>query len=122
MLKELKGFCFICKERMMLMCGTPKVVVGGCCVYVEYKDIKWMTDINAHYPCYVGWCKLPEKEQNKIKRRYTEKDMKKILIPEFKARIKHRKILLKEDFCKGEYADDIKNEIVKYKRWLRRLQ
>lgn len=53
-LEDLRNRCYICNERMMLACGTPSVVVGGCCVGADWGKTKYIFSRKAHLHC-VDW-------------------------------------------------------------------
>jgi hypothetical protein len=47
-------FCIICKERLILGCGTPLVVVSGCCVGIidDEEKIEYLRQLKAHIWCF----------------------------------------------------------------------
>jgi len=51
--QKLKGSCYICEKRIILSCGEPKVVIGGCCCGFKHGKRLIITSLCAHLPCYL---------------------------------------------------------------------
>lgn len=59
-IKHIERLCFVCKKRLSVFCGTPLVQVGGCCVGVEWKGVKYQIQRKAHYGCFSKLKKMPK--------------------------------------------------------------
>jgi hypothetical protein len=53
-LELIKRLCFVCDKKIFLMCGQPKVVIGGCCVGAEWIGKRWLFPRSAHISCYLN--------------------------------------------------------------------
>ena len=59
-LEKLKEICFVCNQPLFLLCGTPKVVIGGCCIGAKWKGKIWLFSRSAHLHCYLNMKKKPK--------------------------------------------------------------
>ena len=115
LLRHLDSFCYICKKRIMLLCGQPEIKIGGCCVGYRFRGITWMTSRYAHFICY-------QKATSKNKTMETENKTIQMLKEIFQIKIKIEKNTLKnEPLCKGEWRKEIKRELVRYREFLEEL-
>jgi hypothetical protein len=48
-----KSFCVICRKRIIVMCGTPLIVIGGCCCGVDSKQVSYRREVRCHLDCYI---------------------------------------------------------------------
>ena len=113
--EELRHFCYICHRRIFLMCGDPRVEVGGCCSGAEWGKTRYIRPVYAHLPCY---------HSKEVKRRrtiYTLPTIKKIIGRYAKQELKHIQTGLDEglDAIQNEFLNADK---VKYQGWLRELK
>lgn len=49
-----KHYCIVCKQKIMVFCGTPVIHIGGCCCGVtdEETKTKYIYTVKCHYHCY----------------------------------------------------------------------
>lgn len=65
-----KHYCTVCEKKILVPCGTPIVIVGGCCSGVEGEKTFQRTPIHCHYACY-------QKRKGKVKTRWTVDQIRK---------------------------------------------
>lgn len=46
-------YCCGCKKPIFLVCGMPKVVLGGCCSKIIGKDTHYIRPMTYHINCYL---------------------------------------------------------------------
>jgi hypothetical protein len=69
---ELKGICYICHKPLILLCGHPHIIVGGCCYGFWLGKRMNLCGLHAHLGCYM------KKGNKRIKTMLDEADLKKL--------------------------------------------
>ena len=52
-LYKLQHHCVICKKQIMVMCGTPVINYGGCCIGYQTPKKRVMMTRKAHIHCFI---------------------------------------------------------------------
>lgn len=71
-----RHFCIVCRKRIMVVCGTPVIIIGGCCSQIDDEEGKmiYIRTLRCHYYCF-----QTKRVKGKIKTRFKFEDIKKWL-------------------------------------------
>ena len=50
-----RHYCIVCQRKIMVVCGTPVIHIGGCCCGVDDAENKMMyiRTVKCHFQCYI---------------------------------------------------------------------
>lgn len=51
--KKYQNVCLFCKKPIVVMCGTPIIMLGGCCYGFRTKKVFYCFPRRAHLPCWL---------------------------------------------------------------------
>jgi hypothetical protein len=79
-----RHFCIVCKRRIAVVCGTPVIHIGGCCVGIEHeaKNTMYVRTLKCHLHCYVeakAKSKQKRLKENKVKLMWKFEEVKYII-------------------------------------------
>jgi hypothetical protein len=57
-MKKHGGICLYCNKRIAVLCGTPLIIIGGCCYGKTIGKTQYIFPRKAHLECWLKHNKL----------------------------------------------------------------
>lgn len=78
-IEKMKELCYFCEESIAVFCGTPLILLGGCCYgYVDKKSkVTYIFPRKAHVHCWLKHENLHLEKQTTLTKPVKKKAVKK---------------------------------------------